>query len=83
MELESCNSYTVWGTLDEHSWIPGVFEGEGDAALYRLDENEEWERKPQYCILQRTLVTEVEDEDFWENEAAFEECRGILEEYSV
>ncbi|WP_246126176.1 endo-1,4-beta-xylanase [Nesterenkonia populi] len=83
LDLESCSSFTIWGTLDEHSWIPGTFEGEGDAALYRLGEDGEWERKPQYCVLQRTLVVEAEGEEFWEGEGTFDECRGLLEDYDV
>ncbi|GGE58666.1 endo-1,4-beta-xylanase [Nesterenkonia cremea] len=79
LELASCNSYTIWGSLDEHSWIPGTFEGEGDAALYEGD----YERKPHYCINQQVLVEHTEGEDVWADDEAFEECRGILEEYGV
>ena len=79
LELESCNSYTIWGSLDEHSWIPGTFEGEGDAALYEGD----YERKPHYCINQQVLVEHTEGEEAWAEDQAFEECRGILEDYGV
>lgn len=79
LDLESCGSYTIWGSLDEHSWIPGTFEGEGDAALYEGD----YERKPHYCINQQVLVEHVEGEDVWAEDDAFEQCRGVLEDYGV
>lgn len=79
LEVEGCDSFTVWGTLDEHSWVPNTFEGEGDATLHEGD----YERKPQYCVLQRTLVTHGEDEEVWEEDDAFGECRGVLEEYGL
>lgn len=79
LALDSCDSFTVWGTLDEHSWIPNTFEGEGDATLHEGD----YERKPHYCALQRGLVVHAEGEDVWTEDDAFEQCRGVLEEYGV
>lgn len=79
LEVEGCDSFTVWGSLDEHSWVPNTFEGEGDATLHESD----YERKPHYCVLQRTLVTQGEDEEVWEEDDAFDECRGILEGYGL
>ena len=29
----NCISYTVWGFTDKYQWVPGVFEGQGAAAL--------------------------------------------------
>lgn len=79
LEVENCNSFTIWGTLDAHSWVPNTFPGEGDATLHEGD----YERKPTYCILQRTLVEHQEGTEAWAEDAAFEECRGILSEASV
>ncbi|GAA3051523.1 MULTISPECIES: endo-1,4-beta-xylanase [Actinomycetes] len=79
LEVDNCNSFTIWGTLDAHSWVPGTFPGEGDATLHEGD----YERKPTYCVIQRTLVEHQEGGDSWAEDAAFEECRGILEEAGV
>lgn len=79
LEVEGCDSYTVWGTLDAHSWVPNTFEGEGDATLHEGD----YQRKPQYCALQRTLVSHAADELTWDEDDAFAECRAILEDYGV
>ncbi|MET7701902.1 endo-1,4-beta-xylanase [Streptomyces sp. NPDC005485] len=43
----SCKSFTVWGFTDKHSWVPGVFTGEGAATL--LDE--EYAQKPAYVAV--------------------------------
>jgi endo-1,4-beta-xylanase len=32
-----CTDFTVWGFTDAHSWVPGVFTGEGQATLYDED----------------------------------------------
>jgi endo-1,4-beta-xylanase len=49
---KSCISYTVWGFTDKYQWVPGVFPGEGAAAIY--DEN--FVAKPAYDTLLRDLV---------------------------
>ena len=47
-----CVSYTVWGFADNHSWVPGVFDGQGSATPY--DEN--LTPKPAYYALRDTLA---------------------------
>ena len=47
-----CISFTVWGFTDKYQWVPGVFAGEGSAALY--DEN--YLAKPAYDALRRILA---------------------------
>jgi endo-1,4-beta-xylanase len=48
----SCISFTVWGFTDKYQWVPGVFAGEGAAAIY--DEN--FVAKPAYDTLRRDLA---------------------------
>jgi len=50
--VRSCVSYTVWGFTDKYQWVPGVFEGQGAAALY--DEN--YVARPAYDALRRDLA---------------------------
>ncbi|GAA3285510.1 endo-1,4-beta-xylanase [Nesterenkonia halobia] len=76
LAVEGCTSFTVWGTLDEHSWVPGTFPGEGDALIMEGD----YERKSSYCTLQRTLVEHTEGAESWEQDEAFSACRGILDQ---
>jgi endo-1,4-beta-xylanase len=40
----NCPGVTVWGFDDGHSWIPGVFAGQGDANLYDFN----YQPKPAY-----------------------------------
>jgi len=47
-----CVSYTVWGFTDKYQWVPGVFPGQGAAALY--DEN--FVPRPAYDALRRDLA---------------------------
>jgi endo-1,4-beta-xylanase len=47
-----CISYTVWGFTDKYQWVPGVFEGQGAAALF--DEN--YAPKPAFDALRRDLA---------------------------
>ena len=47
-----CQSYTLWGFTDAHSWVPGVFAGEGQATP--LDVN--YVRKPAYHAIRDTLL---------------------------
>jgi endo-1,4-beta-xylanase len=47
-----CNGVTVWGFTDAHSWVPGVFTGQGAADL--LDEN--LQPKPAYEAMRTDLV---------------------------
>ena len=45
-------SVTVWGFTDKYQWVPGVFPGEGSAALW--DEN--FRPKPAYDQVRRDLA---------------------------
>ena len=47
-----CVSYTLWGFTDRYNWVPGVFDGEGEATP--LTEN--FERKPAYRAIRDTLL---------------------------
>jgi endo-1,4-beta-xylanase len=50
--VRRCLSFTVWGFSDKYQWVPGVFPGEGSAALY--DEN--FQPKPAYDQVRRDLA---------------------------
>jgi endo-1,4-beta-xylanase len=50
--VRKCISFTVWGFTDKYQWVPGVFPGEGSAALY--DEN--FQPKPAYDQVRRDLA---------------------------
>jgi endo-1,4-beta-xylanase len=50
--VRRCVSYTVWGFTDRYQWVPGVFAGEGEAAIF--DEN--YAPKPAYDALRRDLA---------------------------
>ena len=47
-----CVSFTLWGFTDKYQWVPGVFAGEGSAAVF--DEN--YVAKPAYDALRRDLA---------------------------
>jgi endo-1,4-beta-xylanase len=51
LTVKACISFTVWGFADSHSWVPGTFNGEGDADLYDVNLNP----KPQFTGVQQTL----------------------------
>ena len=48
----SCVSFTVWGFTDRYQWVPGVFAGEGEAAIYDVD----YRPKPAYDAMRRDLA---------------------------
>jgi endo-1,4-beta-xylanase len=50
--VRSCISYTVWGFTDKYQWVPGVFTGQGAAALF--DEN--YVARPAFDSLRRDLA---------------------------
>jgi endo-1,4-beta-xylanase len=50
--VRRCVSYTVWGFDDGHSWVPGVFAGEGAATPF----DESYRPKPAYFALRDALV---------------------------
>lgn len=75
LDVSGCNSFTVWGVLDEHSWVPATFEGEGGALLLEGD----FERKPAYCAAQQTLAqANPGGQARWNNHPALAECRSML-----
>ncbi|POS73834.1 glycosyl hydrolase family 10 [Diaporthe helianthi] len=41
---DRCIGVTIWGASDKYSWIPGVFEGEGEALVW--DDN--YQKKPAF-----------------------------------
>jgi endo-1,4-beta-xylanase len=52
LNVEGCGSFTIWGFTDRYSWIPLFFDDQGAALI--LDED--FNRKPAYHELQRTLL---------------------------
>ncbi|MGC0142005.1 MULTISPECIES: endo-1,4-beta-xylanase [unclassified Pseudactinotalea] len=75
LNVTGCTSFTVWGVLDEHSWVPATFEGQGGALLLEGD----YERKPAFCAVQQTLVqTNPGGHARWNNHPALAECRTML-----
>lgn len=52
LNVEGCQSFTVWGFNDMHSWVPGTFEGQGAASIMWPD----YSRKPAYEALQEELL---------------------------
>lgn len=53
LAVPQCISFTAWGVDDGHSWIPGVFHGEGAGLLFDPSYNP----KPQYQDLRQVLQT--------------------------
>ncbi len=51
LDVEGCNSFTIWGFTDKYSWVPVFFEGEGFATVM----TEGFDRKPAYYALRDTL----------------------------
>ncbi|WP_228915457.1 endo-1,4-beta-xylanase [Streptomyces sp. DH20] len=51
LEVDGCNSFTIWGFTDKYSWVPVFFQGEGFATVM----TEEFDRKPAYYALRDTL----------------------------
>jgi endo-1,4-beta-xylanase len=50
--VRRCVAYTVWGFDDGHSWVPGVFAGEGAATPF----DESYRPKPAYLALRDALA---------------------------
>lgn len=55
LDVEGCNSFTIWGFTDKYSWVPVFFSGEGAATVMWND----FSRKPAYHALQCTLAKEA------------------------
>ncbi|MBJ6615220.1 endo-1,4-beta-xylanase [Streptomyces sp. I4(2020)] len=51
LDVEGCNSFTIWGFTDKYSWVPVFFEGEGFATVM----TEDFDRKLAYYALRDTL----------------------------
>ncbi|QBI18189.1 endo-1,4-beta-xylanase [Egibacter rhizosphaerae] len=51
LAVDGCDSFTVWGFSDQHSWVPHSFEGEGAPLIM----DEDYERKPAYFALRDRL----------------------------
>jgi endo-1,4-beta-xylanase len=51
LAVEDCDSFTIWGFTDKYSWVPHFFTGFGAANVMF----EDFERKPAYYALWRTL----------------------------
>ncbi|KAM0535820.1 hypothetical protein ACHAO7_012332, partial [Fusarium culmorum] len=52
LDVKGCVGVTVWGITDKYSWIPGVFEGTGEALLY----TDEYEKKPAWTSVSSLLA---------------------------
>src|SRR5579859_7817744 len=52
LAVPECISFTVWGFTDSDSWVPGVFAGEGYAAIYDVNQ----QPKAAYFALQSDLA---------------------------
>ncbi|HWO64073.1 MAG TPA: endo-1,4-beta-xylanase [Umezawaea sp.] len=52
LNVEGCDSFTIWGFTDKYSWVPVFFQGEGAATVMWND----FSRKPAYYILRSTLA---------------------------
>ncbi|MBC6463675.1 endo-1,4-beta-xylanase [Actinomadura sp. HBU206391] len=51
LAVRRCVSFTIWGLSDAHSWVPGVFAGQGAATPYDHD----LRPKPAYAELREAL----------------------------
>ncbi|WP_411760501.1 endo-1,4-beta-xylanase [Streptomyces tunisiensis] len=60
LDVEGCNSFTIWGFTDKYSWVPVFFEGEGFATVM----TEDFDRKPAYYALRDTLK-DARHDDCW------------------
>ncbi|MEU0909305.1 endo-1,4-beta-xylanase [Streptomyces althioticus] len=58
LDVEGCNSFTIWGFTDKYSWVPVFFEGEGFATVM----TEDFDRKPAYHALRDTLKAARHDD---------------------
>ncbi|WP_150236707.1 endo-1,4-beta-xylanase [Nocardiopsis quinghaiensis] len=52
LNVEGCDSFTIWGFTDKYSWVPVFFEGEGSATIM----DERFAPKPAYFALKSTLL---------------------------
>jgi len=59
LESPTCTAYILWGFTDKSSWIPGFFKGYNDALIF----NREYQPKPAYFSIQRTLMNHLQKEN--------------------
>ncbi|MDQ2584938.1 endo-1,4-beta-xylanase [Saccharothrix yanglingensis] len=52
LNVDGCDSFTIWGFTDKYSWVPVFFEGQGAATVMW----EDFSRKPAYHVLRDTLA---------------------------
>jgi endo-1,4-beta-xylanase len=51
LAVDRCVGITIWDFSDAHSWIPGVFPGQGAALIY----DEDYQKKPSYWAVSQAL----------------------------
>ncbi|MEA5450882.1 endo-1,4-beta-xylanase [Leptolyngbya sp. CCNP1308] len=52
LQAENCNTFVTWGFSDRYSWVPGYFDGWGEALLFDRD----YRAKPAYHSLLEALA---------------------------
>lgn len=53
LQAENCNTFVTWGFSDRYSWVPGYFEGWGEALIFDAD----YQAKPAYHSLLEVLTS--------------------------
>ena len=51
LQAENCNTFVTWGFSDRYSWVPGYFEGWGEALIF----DDDYRAKPAYHSLVEVL----------------------------
>ncbi|MDT0303054.1 endo-1,4-beta-xylanase [Streptomonospora wellingtoniae] len=54
LDVEGCDSFTIWGFTDKYSWVPVFFEGQGAATVM----TEDFTRKKSFFAVYDTLKDE-------------------------
>ncbi|MBA4494547.1 endo-1,4-beta-xylanase [Paenactinomyces guangxiensis] len=64
LRVKGCESFTVWGFTDAHSWVPGWFTGQGAATPF----DESYRPKPAYFALRDELTKRAgrPSSEFWD-----------------
>jgi endo-1,4-beta-xylanase len=52
----NCKAILTWGFTDRHSWIPGFFQGTGEALLFDVN----YQAKPAYTAIQEVLQAGID-----------------------